>query len=211
MFVFQSASSVDGTQKPSKFIWNELPTDNGMAKFDLTLLMKDAGEQIIATAGTTPIYLTSSRVKRILGHLEVLLTEVVADQDQGLATPPFLTGEQQQLLVEWNDTQPPLSAAPLTGTSCSKRRWHARPRRSRCSQLRSISQLSGTGPTREPISAASARRGIGAEAASGAVCGAVGGDGGGAAGGLESWGRLCAAGSAVSERAVELHAGGCWV
>ncbi|NJR56670.1 MAG: amino acid adenylation domain-containing protein, partial [Acaryochloris sp. CRU_2_0] len=44
-------------------------------------------------------------ISRMAAHFEILLTAMVADETQSVATLPLLTvAEQQQLLVEWNDT-----------------------------------------------------------------------------------------------------------
>jgi amino acid adenylation domain-containing protein/non-ribosomal peptide synthase protein (TIGR01720 family) len=45
-------------------------------------------------------------IRRMLGHLQTMLTGIVANPDQRLEDLPLLTeAERHQLLVEWNDTQ----------------------------------------------------------------------------------------------------------
>ena len=48
----------------------------------------------------------SSSIKRLLGHFQTLLKGLVANLDQSISTLPMLTAEeQQQLVVEWNNTK----------------------------------------------------------------------------------------------------------
>ena len=47
----------------------------------------------------------SATITRMLGHLEILLQDIVTNPQQKVCELPLLTAaEKQQLLVEWNDT-----------------------------------------------------------------------------------------------------------
>ncbi|MDJ0730271.1 MAG: amino acid adenylation domain-containing protein [Crocosphaera sp.] len=48
----------------------------------------------------------SASIQRLLGHFQTLLADLIANPQQKLANLPLLTeAEEQQLLVEWNNTQ----------------------------------------------------------------------------------------------------------
>ncbi|HIP72711.1 MAG TPA: non-ribosomal peptide synthetase, partial [Anaerolineae bacterium] len=76
--------------------------------FDLTLLMAEARDNLIATFEYSVDLFDTATIERMLGHFRVLLTAIVAHPDQPIAQYNILTpAERQQILVEWNDTQAP--------------------------------------------------------------------------------------------------------
>ena len=80
----------------------------GIAKFDLTLSAVETPDGGIAVrAEFARDLFDSSSVDRLLSHLEVLLTGVVAGPGRRLSQLPLLSeAEREQILVEWNDTRP---------------------------------------------------------------------------------------------------------
>jgi amino acid adenylation domain-containing protein len=77
----------------------------GTAKFDLTLSMREVGNRIIGSIGYNSDLFDSSRIRRMEGHLQVLLEAIIADADSRLWELPILTeAEREQIAREWNDT-----------------------------------------------------------------------------------------------------------
>jgi amino acid adenylation domain-containing protein/non-ribosomal peptide synthase protein (TIGR01720 family) len=84
---------------------------SGAAKFDLTLFVIDDGAVIEGAFEYNTDLFDGDRITRMIGHLETLLEEIVANPDQPLDRLPILTpAERQQLLVEWNRTATPFPA-----------------------------------------------------------------------------------------------------
>ncbi|MBW4500872.1 MAG: amino acid adenylation domain-containing protein [Scytonema hyalinum WJT4-NPBG1] len=80
--------------------------DNGSAQFDLTLLIEDREQGLVATLEYNTDLFNADTIDRMLGHFQTLLQGIVSDPDTGIADLPLLTEvERHQLLVEWNDTK----------------------------------------------------------------------------------------------------------
>ena len=80
--------------------------DNGTAKRDLSLLLKEEGGEIGGVLEYSSDLFDLERIKRLVEHFQVLLTGIVANPQQQLSYLPLLTPrEKDQLLVEWNDTE----------------------------------------------------------------------------------------------------------
>ena len=76
------------------------------AKFDLMFLASETPDGLRLNVEYNTGLFDESTILRIAGHLGVLLEAVVADSSQAIGYLPLLTSrEQQQLLVDWNDTQ----------------------------------------------------------------------------------------------------------
>ncbi|MDM8531500.1 amino acid adenylation domain-containing protein [Anaerolineales bacterium HSG25] len=81
-----------------------LEVENKTSKFDLTLTMTE-GEQLSGLFEYNRDLFDPATITRMIGHLETLLTGIVANPDQKITHLPLLTeAERHQLLVEWNDT-----------------------------------------------------------------------------------------------------------
>jgi non-ribosomal peptide synthetase component F len=100
----------EGDQKPS-FIGLEglevesVLAESRTAKFDLTLMITDSGDDIELEVEYSTDLFDQSRVERMAGHFTTLLVAAAAGPDQRLSDLPLLTdAERQQLLVEWNRT-----------------------------------------------------------------------------------------------------------
>ena len=79
--------------------------DTTTAKFDLTLNFAETEQELHLTLEYSTDLFEAATVKRMLGHLRTLLEGVVADPGQRILELPLLTkAEEQQLLLEWNDT-----------------------------------------------------------------------------------------------------------
>ncbi len=84
-----------------------MPVDvaSTMARFDLMLTVMELDTGLKTSITYNADLFDATTIARMAGHLETLLTSVVQNPDQPIATLPLLTqAEQQQLLVEWNNT-----------------------------------------------------------------------------------------------------------
>jgi acyl-CoA synthetase (AMP-forming)/AMP-acid ligase II len=72
------------------------------AKYDLTLILTDAGTTVRVEIEYSSDLFDEDRIERMAGHLRTLLEAVVAEPEQLLAELPLLTAlERQQMLFEW--------------------------------------------------------------------------------------------------------------
>ncbi|BAT53519.1 amino acid adenylation domain-containing protein [Nostoc sp. NIES-3756] len=79
----------------------ETPT----AKFDLTLLMTETEQGLSGSLEYNSDLFDQATITRMVGHFVTLLEGIVANPEERISQSPLLTKpEQQQLLVEWNDT-----------------------------------------------------------------------------------------------------------
>ncbi|MGA9381124.1 MAG: amino acid adenylation domain-containing protein, partial [Phormidium sp.] len=77
-----------------------------ISKFDLTLSMENTPHGLIGVWEYNTDLFDSSTIGRITSHFQTLLEAIVENPSQPISQLPILTTvEQQQLLVEWNDTQ----------------------------------------------------------------------------------------------------------
>ncbi|GET38792.1 non-ribosomal peptide synthetase [Microseira wollei] len=73
---------------------------------DLVFLASQKEGNLIITCEYNAELFESATIRRMLGHLQTLLENLIANPDQCISTLPLLTEqERHQLLVEWNDTQ----------------------------------------------------------------------------------------------------------
>jgi amino acid adenylation domain-containing protein len=79
---------------------------NGTANIDLTLLMEDTVHGVRGSFQYNADLFEDATIARMAGHLETLLSGIVANPDRHISMLPLLTeAERHQLLVEWNDTR----------------------------------------------------------------------------------------------------------
>ncbi len=78
----------------------------GSSKYDLTLFLTDAGEELQVEAEYCTDLFDAERIGRLVGHFQMLLSGVMANPEARLGSLPLLTDkERQQVLVEWNATR----------------------------------------------------------------------------------------------------------
>ncbi|MFN7415108.1 MAG: non-ribosomal peptide synthase/polyketide synthase [Dolichospermum sp.] len=83
-----------------------LVVENTTAKFDLTLAMENTGTGLVGVWEYNTDLFDSSTIERMASHFVTLLEGIVANPFERISQLPLLTAvEQQQLLIEWNDTQ----------------------------------------------------------------------------------------------------------
>ncbi|MCP4657047.1 MAG: amino acid adenylation domain-containing protein, partial [bacterium] len=106
MFVLQNMP-FEGIELPGLMLAPEA-VEVGREQFDLTVLVRQSGDGLLATWSYRCDLFDDTTVARMAGHWERLLTAAVADPERSIAELPLLSpGEQGQLLVQWNDTAPP--------------------------------------------------------------------------------------------------------
>ncbi|MEA2175919.1 MAG: hypothetical protein QOD00_3511, partial [Blastocatellia bacterium] len=82
-----------------------VPVEGAVEMFDLTLIMNETGEGLRGALSYSTDLFDETTIRRMCEHFEKLLEGIVADPHQRLSELPLLTAkEQEQLLVQWNDT-----------------------------------------------------------------------------------------------------------
>ncbi|MGA9377368.1 MAG: amino acid adenylation domain-containing protein, partial [Phormidium sp.] len=81
-----------------------------LAKFDLTLSMENKASGLVGVWEYNTDLFDDSTIERMTGHFLTLLEAIVVNPGTRISQLPILTEvEQHQLLVEWNNTETPLS------------------------------------------------------------------------------------------------------
>ncbi|MEH2411053.1 amino acid adenylation domain-containing protein [Nostoc sp.] len=102
MFVLQNAP-MSALELPG-LIFSPLASESSTAKFDLTLDMTETVQGLVGTLEYNTDLFESSTICRMVGHLQMLLSGIVANPQQRLSQLSLLTQAEKTLLVEWNDT-----------------------------------------------------------------------------------------------------------
>jgi amino acid adenylation domain-containing protein len=94
-----------------KLTWQAVDVGSTVAKVDLALnLQEDEQGWSGAFEYSTDLF-EKATIERLLGHWLTLLEGIASNPDQPVATLPLLTqAEQQQILVDWNQTDAPYPA-----------------------------------------------------------------------------------------------------
>jgi amino acid adenylation domain-containing protein len=80
--------------------------ESRISKFDLTWMLTDMGDEILAEVEYSTDLFDEARMVRMFGHYQTLLEAVAADPELRLSELPLLTeAERRQLLIEWNETK----------------------------------------------------------------------------------------------------------
>ncbi|MHC5744027.1 MAG: amino acid adenylation domain-containing protein [Nostoc sp.] len=104
MFVLQNAP-MSGVELAGLTI-SSLPPQSTIAKFDLTLSMHNSADGLVGIWEYNTDLFDASTIERMSGHFVTLLSGIVANPEERISQLPLLSQtEQQQLLVEWNNTQ----------------------------------------------------------------------------------------------------------
>ncbi|TYT70381.1 amino acid adenylation domain-containing protein [Microcystis aeruginosa KLA2] len=92
--------------KMSGLTIDSLPLEWGTAKFDLTLSMQNTETGLMGVWEYNTDLFNSETVERMNGHFLTLLEGIIANPSERISQLPLLTkSEQQQLLMDWNNTQ----------------------------------------------------------------------------------------------------------
>jgi non-ribosomal peptide synthetase component F len=83
-----------------------LETTTSAAKFDVSMRMREAGDQLFGTVEYNTDLFEASTISRMVEHFQVLLLNVAGDIDRRISTIPLLSGqESRQILSQWNETE----------------------------------------------------------------------------------------------------------
>src|SRR5207237_1969420 len=82
-----------------------LEVENATAKFDLTLSITDNKENLRQAWEFNRDLFESATIRRMIAHFQTLLAAIVASLDHSISKLPIITTAEQQILVEWNDTE----------------------------------------------------------------------------------------------------------
>ncbi|KYG02200.1 hypothetical protein BE21_55215 [Sorangium cellulosum] len=90
---------------PLGWTLDRLGVHTGTAKFDLMIEIDERAEGILGRIEYRSDLLAAETVRRMAGHLEVLLAAMAEDPARRISALPVLTpGERRQLLDDWNAT-----------------------------------------------------------------------------------------------------------
>ncbi|ALF56357.1 non-ribosomal peptide synthetase [Nostoc piscinale CENA21] len=104
LFVLQNAP-ISEVKLPGLTI-SPLPTQSTVAKFDLTLLFQNTASGLVGMWQYNADLFDAATIERMSRHFVTLLEGIIANPKEQISQLPLLTAfEQQQLLVEWNDTR----------------------------------------------------------------------------------------------------------
>ncbi|HEV7515840.1 MAG TPA: amino acid adenylation domain-containing protein, partial [Thermoanaerobaculia bacterium] len=105
MLIVQQGSDTGGDLALPGLVLSSIGHENRTAKFDLTLMFDPRPESPRATLGYNTDLFRRDTVVRLLGHLEGLLSGMLADPERPIAELPLLSEpERHQLLLGWTDT-----------------------------------------------------------------------------------------------------------
>lgn len=105
---FQFLAEPTSLPKFSNLAVEPIPIDPHIAKFDLTLVLSEASDGLVGEVEYNIDLFDRATIDRMIGHYETLLQSIVANPAQRIGELPLLTKkEEQQLLVEWNETAVP--------------------------------------------------------------------------------------------------------
>ena len=80
--------------------------DQGIAQFDLTLIMAETESGLGARIEYNTDLFTANTISRLVDHFKTLLRGITNDPELRVSELPLLTPEEQgQMIVEWNDNQ----------------------------------------------------------------------------------------------------------
>ncbi|WP_413176159.1 amino acid adenylation domain-containing protein [Anabaena azotica] len=106
MFVLQN-SPVEKLELPDLNVTQiELDRPTAGATFDLTLSMQEIDSELRGAFEYNANLFNAETIARMVEHFQTLLEAIVTNPEQQITNLPLLTAaEQNQLLVEWNNTQ----------------------------------------------------------------------------------------------------------
>jgi amino acid adenylation domain-containing protein len=90
-----------------------LENNSDTAKFDLTLSMEETASGLVGSFEYNTDLFEVDTIRRMAGHLQTLLSGIIANPEQNLWELPLLTEAEKAQLLEWNDTQAEYSNSQL--------------------------------------------------------------------------------------------------
>ena len=108
MFVMQNKESEPvGAAKAvaaSGIELKEVESEQRTAKFDLTLVIEEKAQGLGATVEYNTSLFRAETMQRMLEQFEQLLQSIVTKPEMAVSRLPLLTSQEEQKLIEWNDT-----------------------------------------------------------------------------------------------------------
>ena len=98
--MFDLAHAADAVSEPAGLRLSPLPNDPGIAKFDLTLAMEEAGQRLVGSLEYATALFDRTTVRRMVEHWTRLLAAAVADPQTPVAELPWMSAEERQQVVE---------------------------------------------------------------------------------------------------------------
>ncbi|HET8890235.1 MAG TPA: amino acid adenylation domain-containing protein [Candidatus Angelobacter sp.] len=83
------------------------PVSYAVAKFDLTLDLRETGDQIVGGVRFATALFSRGTIERHAGYLRRALEAMVADSQQAVTGIDLLSPEERRLLTSWNATEAP--------------------------------------------------------------------------------------------------------
>jgi amino acid adenylation domain-containing protein len=108
--LFQVMFALDNISMPTlqrtSLTLDFLEVNNRTAKRDLTLLVRDTGQELIGLVEYNTNLFDDDTITQMLGHYRTLLEGIAATPEQKISALPLLAeAERHQLVVEWNNTK----------------------------------------------------------------------------------------------------------
>lgn len=88
----------------------QLDNHTGTARFDLTLEIAEIGGRLQTAIDYNSDLFEATTIRRMLAQYETLLASITANIDRPLNQLNLLTAAEEQLLIEWNQTNQPFPA-----------------------------------------------------------------------------------------------------
>ena len=79
--------------------------NSGIAKFDLSLAMRDEADGLSADMDFNADLFDGATITRMFGHFQTLLQSILADPGRRLSELQLLTERERRQLVDWNETR----------------------------------------------------------------------------------------------------------
>ncbi|NPD22374.1 non-ribosomal peptide synthase/polyketide synthase, partial [Corallococcus exiguus] len=112
MLMVQNAPRAAEGARPDTLTLRPVAQDSGTsAKFDLTFVFTHSPQGLVGSITYSTALFREESIRRLVGHLRVLLEAVVLAPDTRVHDLPLLPPEErQQVLLAWNDTARPFDA-----------------------------------------------------------------------------------------------------
>ncbi|MDQ2980089.1 MAG: condensation domain-containing protein, partial [Acidobacteriota bacterium] len=107
--IYQTMVNIDTaaprTVRLPGLIVEDLDVPDDVALLDLTLVVRDRGHELFGSFEYNADLFEPETIRRMSGHLGVLLAAVVANPDERVSSVPILTeAERRRIVIDWNDT-----------------------------------------------------------------------------------------------------------
>ncbi len=103
-FVLQTAPQSQLRLGPAKL--DPFSVDTGTAKFDITLVMQESGNEIEGNWEYSTDLFEAATMQRMIGHFQVLLASIASAPKQSIALLPLMTPAEQQQILQWTLPEP---------------------------------------------------------------------------------------------------------